>query len=599
MQAEIFLKDGSLLMETARPVDHRVFKDIRVQAFQHSFLDFRGGPVLPDPAFAQFRHKRYDRPFDAFDVDARFEKFLGGEWVYLGPKYHHFGHIMSEMVHRIVPSRMLFPGERNYLLVSTSDDPSEPGFENLCPTYRDVLEFCEIDPKRLTTLNENTIVERLCMCEQGSNLGGHPTPWYLDVLREFSTRRLDQIHGSRVSPPKVYVSKSKIPHGGVILGEGYIENLLREEDFLVFHPEDFPLSLQMDVYRKSRELVFSEGSACHGTELLGREMLDRTFVLIRRMEMRDGLGSILEPRSHECHMFLDTFILGTVAVNSATGHVHTEFSVSLADIDRLVAFFRDQHLARLDKIDVGEYFDAAETDLRSYFSYLMGCDFVDLDPWRIGEVRVAFEKLRTQFLAGRQLVPLDREAQAPSPDDAASIESQAWTAHENRRWLEAVRCWEIYRQRFPESPEGFTLGSVVLIELGRFYEADALLRLAMRKFPNSEEVLGNYALVAHHRRDWRESVTRWEQFRAKFPQGMIGYSLAATALCELQRFADADDLLRMGLSQNPNDEELLEKYAWIAQRRENRREAKRRWRKLRAAYPENRAASLHEQESAS
>jgi hypothetical protein len=304
--------------------------------------------------------------------------------------------------------------------------------------------------------------------------------------------------------------------------------------FLSFIRKNRHCTLQMDVYRKGHELVFSEGSACHGTELLGENMLDRTFVLIRRLEMRGGFANILKPRSQHFEMFLDTFIVGTVAVNSTTRHVHTEFSVSLVDLDRLVAFFRDQRHAQLNHIDVGRYFDAAEADLSAYFSYLMDGDFVDVDPWRIGEVRLEFEKLRKRFLTGRQLVPLDPVVQGPTSDHAEDVAQQAWAAHENRKWLEPAQRWEVYRERFPESIEGFPLGSIALIELGRFYEADALLGLAMQKFPVSDELLEYYALVAHHRRDWRESVTRWELFRSKFPERMIGYSLGATGLCELE-----------------------------------------------------------------
>jgi len=81
-----------------------------------------------------------------------------------------------------------------------------------------------------------------------------------------------------------------------------------------------------------------------------------------------------------------------------------------------------------------------------------------------------------------------------------------------------------------------------------------------------------------------------EALRAKFPQATIGYSLGAAALCELGLYAHADNLLRLGLKQKPNEEELLEKYAWIAQLSENPREARRRWGKLKNSYPNNHAA---------
>jgi tetratricopeptide (TPR) repeat protein len=187
-------------------------------------------------------------------------------------------------------------------------------------------------------------------------------------------------------------------------------------------------------------------------------------------------------------------------------------------------------------------------------------------------------------------------AQGSELDDAEALEQRAWAAHGARRWLEAAQRWEAFRDRFPDSPAGFALGSIALIELGRFYEADALLHVAMDRFPDVEEIHGDYALVAQHRRDWREAVARWEAFRAKFPLSVIGYSLGVSALVELERFADADVLILLGLEVAPQCEELLEKYAWIAQISGDLPEATRRWRKLKVVYPENQSASVHDRQ---
>jgi tetratricopeptide (TPR) repeat protein len=67
-------------------------------------------------------------------------------------------------------------------------------------------------------------------------------------------------------------------------------------------------------------------------------------------------------------------------------------------------------------------------------------------------------------------------------------------------------------------------------------------------------------------------------------------------LCELGRFAEADSLVLKGLEFHPDDEELLENYAWVAQRQEDWPEAQRRWEKLKGIYPENRAAAKNLQE---
>jgi tetratricopeptide (TPR) repeat protein len=578
----------------ARPLDHRTFDRIQVEAFKQPLVpDFRGGPVLPDPAFAALRHKKADLPCDRFDENASFNRYIEGEWVYLGAKYPHFGHVMAEMVHRIVPSKMFFPGAGKHLILTAVDDDSSGGYEDLSRTYREVLDFCETDPRSVLVLNENAIIERLSICEEGSSLEGHPSPWYLSVLRDFSTRRLDQIHGSSSHGAKVWVSRSRISHGGTILGERYVEKLLADEGFFVFYPEEATLSMQMDVYRKASELVFPEGSACHGTELLGETMLGRTFLLVRRIEGREDFGAILRPRSKEFEMFLDTFFLGSIVVDRQTRRAHNEFAVSVLDVDRFVVFCRDHQLARLDSMDVREYFETAEEDLKAYFSHHMRFGIADVDAWRIGDVRLEFEKQRRRFVESHQGVATGRPIRATMPEDINQIEEQAWNAHKSGKWLEAVQRWEIYREHFPYSGQGFTLASVALIELGRFYEADALLLLAMEKFPDFAEAQADYAFVAHRQRDWREAVARWEAFRAKFPSVMMGYSLGGTALCELGRYADADNVIRLGLERLPDDEELLEKYAWTAQLAGARTEARRRWRTLRKKYPDNHAAAAH------
>lgn len=577
------------------PPAHAVFENIRVATYGHLFGEsFHGGPVLRNPEFTHFRHKRGDVACDASDEEALFNRYVEGEWIYIGPKYDHFGHIMAEMIHRILPSKLFFTETNKYLLVTTFDD-CEPGVETLCPTYRQVLEFFEIDLESVLIISENSVIERLSISEQASNLGGVQTPWYLDALRDYSAHRLDQLHGSEVEHPKVYVSKSRIPHGGRILGASYVEELLSEEGFLIFYPEEAPLSVQLDTYRKASILIFEEGSACHGTELLGTEMLNRTFLIVRRMETRGGFAQILGPRSREFESFLDTFFLGTIIVNQAKKFPHSEFGVSLFDLDRFVAFLRDHQLARLNDVDVRRYYEAAENDLRDYFIFHTQNEIEEIDLWRVSEVRLEFEKLRQRSLGGRVPSTINITALAAIEEDAESIWEKAWAAHHSEEWLEAARLWEIFRARFPNSSEGVTLGSLALIELGRFYEADAVLQPALEQFP-SDEVFSNYALVAHHRHDWREAVVRWELFREKFPEHKIGFALESVALCELGRFTEADSLILTGLEFHPDDEELLEKYAWVAQRQEAFAEALRRWEKLRSVCPENRAAAANLQE---
>jgi tetratricopeptide (TPR) repeat protein len=560
-----------------QPVDHGVFENQRVQAFRHPFVaKMLGGPVFRDPKLAQFRHKRGDEPSDSFDDAATYLRYLQGDWGYFGAKSDHFGHILAEMIHRILPTKLFFPELRQYLILTAIDDSSSVGIDSLCPTFREVLDFFEIDPQSILVLNEDVVVERLSICEQGSCLGGKPNPWYLQALGEFSTKRLNKIHGTKREHTKVFVSKSRLPHGGKILGLGYIEEVLRKDDFFIFYPEEVPLTRQLDIYRKAREIVFEEGSACHGAQLLGRDVLNRSFLIARRRDHAGMFADVLRSHSKSLEFFSDSYFLGTIIVNAAEGFPHSEFGVSLLDLDRFVNFFRQHGLAKVEDIDIRRYFEAAEEDLKKYFAFHASAGIEVTDLWRVSEVRLEFEKLRQSFLHGRASTPLDLPSLEGSSVDADTVAAEAWSAHAEGRWLDAVRLWEVFRDRFPHSEEGFTFGSIALIELGRFYEADAVLRVGMDRFPHSADVSLYYALVAHHRRDWRDAAVRWETYRAKFPPAEAGYRHGLTALFELRRYEEADELALQALQLFPGDGEFLASRTWAAQAKVDLQEQQQR-----------------------
>jgi hypothetical protein len=280
---------------------HRSLDHAYVQAFRVVVSDpttaFTGGPVLEAPQDASLRHCRYGLPFDHVDLAAprHSDRVLRGTWNYIGPVYPHFGHVQAEMVHRIIPSRVLFDCEQ--WLAITGKDSSIHHFAELPKAYRDALAFLGIHADNLQIISQDTHVERLNVSAQGSQFGLAPNDTYLEALRDYSTQRLDEWFPDIERPKRVYVTRTGVPEGGNFLGETWLEAWLQAEGFYIFRPEDHPLSVQMDVYRKAQVLVFSEGSACHGAELLGRGMLQQVYMLGRRKDHQEIFRNVLQPRS--------------------------------------------------------------------------------------------------------------------------------------------------------------------------------------------------------------------------------------------------------------------------------------------------------------
>ncbi len=122
--------------------------------------------------------------------------------------------------------------------------------------------------------------------EQLPNVG--PCDAYLDLLDgNWKSKQLRPI-GARV----VYVSRSSLTTKGCHAGQAYLCSVLQQLGVSVIWPEAMPLKEQLQRYAGAEKLVFAEGSAIHGRQLLGR--LDQDIlVLNRRPRSRIGWASLM------------------------------------------------------------------------------------------------------------------------------------------------------------------------------------------------------------------------------------------------------------------------------------------------------------------
>lgn len=351
----------------------RAIVNAQIQAYQPPIVapfpqGFRGGLVLGESATDQkLRHTRYWRPVDSFDADRSHHETLDGEYIFAGPIYNHFGHFMAEMIHRVVPSKRKFD-KHPWLFVTDIDAPESVVQESLPKMCLDVLSFLEIPPEKIEVVSRNKIVHRVLICEQGSDLGGGPKPGYLDDLRVFTERRIGPLHQDDPAISKVYVSRSALSGGG-FLGEGYLEELLVGEGYTIFRPERHSVSRQMDVYRKSDIVIFPEGSAAHGVELLGSGMLKTCALLVRRTDHQLLFERVLEPRARRFHSLNASVVLGTIFADRARGVPIEDLGVAVIDIGQLRSFLRRFGLARLASFDPSVYIAALQKDVVKYIEF--------------------------------------------------------------------------------------------------------------------------------------------------------------------------------------------------------------------------------------
>ena len=196
----------------------------------------------------------------------------------------------------------------------------------------------------------------------------------------------------------------------------------------------------------------------------------------------------------------------------------------------------------------------------------------------------------------RALCALNRHVEADAilgqaaerlPESPEILSTYAWLGQTRGEWDAVSRRWQSYRDRFPDHVMGYAVGSIALVELGRFAEADTVLRQGLIREPGHAELLGNYAWVAHRQSNWPEALTRWQTFRDHFPDNPAGYANLGVVLRELKRYDEADAVLLDGLRRHPEHPELVGNYAWVAYHRQDWPEALQRWTAFRDLMPDH------------
>lgn len=319
------------------PIPYVCVENARVQAFippivQHP-VGYRGGPILSDPSLEAFRHHRGGVVVDNFTDAFNDGRFIAGDLIYAGAIYDHFGHFMAEMIHRILPARALGFRHR-FLFVGARGHEPHASFDRLPSHIRDILSFLGLGSDDVVIALEDVVVERLHLMPQAAQHHGDPADWYLDILGAHAEATLDAAFGRVSRPQRIYVSRTRQALEGGILGETHLEAWLEEAGFQPFYPEELSFAEQLDHYRKAECVIFTQGSACHGTELLGRNAM-RSVVLLPKSVKASYFERILAPRSQRFRSAGDPNQVGTMYYAADTGFQHIHLGVSLVDFAAL------------------------------------------------------------------------------------------------------------------------------------------------------------------------------------------------------------------------------------------------------------------------
>ena len=154
---------------------------------------------------------------------------------------------------------------------------------------------------------------------------------------------------------------------------------------------------------------------------------------------------------------------------------------------------------------------------------------------------------------------------------------------------EVLRRWQTVRSLAPHVADAWLApGSILLRQLKRLEEADALLAEGVRNCPDHADLALEFAWCAAVREDRAAAAQRYDAVRHRFPHLPIGHSALVGTLRDLGLFDAADAVAAAALQTFPDDRQLLMAYAWTAQYRRDWPEAVRRWSLVRQHVPDER-----------
>ncbi len=334
------------------------FEEIKITPFKELLdcwrgkSDHKGGPLWNSwDEDNEMRHQRSGKAIDACpeitlgEEIERIEETL----FWCGPLSSHFGHQLAEFTSRIVMySRLNINGKYCFSLPENSNINSIYD----APSYFiGIIKWFGIKLNNIFLLKKTIIASELYCIPQQEHLGvGGRTPssFYLNLLFENSKLRLNS---ERKKCGTFYISRANFIRGS-IAGEVYLEYFLGLNGVKIIRPECISLEEQLKIYTSAERLIFSEGSALHSLQLLGKQV-GEVHVLVRRPGWKLAKYLI----EHRCQSLTYHEMGDIIPIINKNGGYSTVNSVTISTLNKINMMFDKIGLDLDVKYSSGEMFD--------------------------------------------------------------------------------------------------------------------------------------------------------------------------------------------------------------------------------------------------
>lgn len=335
------------------PMQH--FQDVTVVPLQRMQRNVaQGGPIWPDyDQQLRARHLRSDVPSDHIPDVPLATEYMQGPAVWGGTLDRQFGHLIAENLSRLPQSLESRPNDTYLFLV-------EKGVSQTTVPHWiwQILDWFGLPRAHVHIVTKALRVKDLYVAPQGEQLGKFTMQdIYLDVLDRNHARNALAVIASDVT----YVSRAGYAatgHGGHA-GEGYLTSVLAKLGVTVIDPAKLSILDQLATYAGAKTLVFAEGSAQYGRNLLGR--IGHDVHVLRRRTGRDTGKQHLVARCNS--VTFHPSVASTLIARAANGAIYHNRNLALYDLDVVFALFASLGYDLASQWDHAAYNLAACTDI--------------------------------------------------------------------------------------------------------------------------------------------------------------------------------------------------------------------------------------------
>ncbi|MGH8468109.1 MAG: tetratricopeptide repeat protein [Gammaproteobacteria bacterium] len=177
------------------------------------------------------------------------------------------------------------------------------------------------------------------------------------------------------------------------------------------------------------------------------------------------------------------------------------------------------------------------------------------------------------------------------PRNVVGFAGLATVASRRRDWKKASSRWQDCLKRFPDHssvPGWRTSLANALLELGRLDEAEAEFIALRESYPTRVEGFAGVARCANRKRDFEESLVRWQECLDRFPDHASAPNWRAqlgNAFLELGRLEEAEGVFMALRESDPMRPEGFEGIARCANRKRDFEESLVRWQECLDRFP--------------